>query len=176
MKEKKTNYQNIARKNIYLKNHQSFGHLNSVTCNCHVLKFSIQKLCKHEYDMFLFLMAWVFGGKKESEPVPDLFRAVLCGLWDASTCWQLTVLFCCCCCFLWIFFCLVCVCVCWHVYLFLLFILYAGLWRRWEVPVVLFLKVPHLTVLLASCLNEKREHHNGAANWPCGVSVTRPLM
>lgn len=50
-------------------------------------------------------------GKKESEPVPDLFRAVLCGLWDASTCWQLTVLFCCCCCFLWIFFCLVCVCV-----------------------------------------------------------------
>lgn len=111
MKEKKTNYQNIARKNIYLKNHQSFGHLNSVTCNCHVLKFSIQKLCKHEYDMFLFLMAWVFGGKKESEPVPDLFRAALCGLWDACTCWQLTVLFCCCCCFLWIFFCLVCVCV-----------------------------------------------------------------
>lgn len=62
------------------------------------------------------------------------------------------------------FFFVWCVCVCWHVYLFLLFILYAGLWRRWEVPVVLFLKVPHLTVLLASCLNEKREHHNGAAN------------
>lgn len=64
-RKKKTNYQNIARKNIYLKNHQSFGHLNSVTCNCHVLKFSIEKLCEHEYDMFLFLMAWVFGKKRK---------------------------------------------------------------------------------------------------------------
>lgn len=174
MKEKKTNYQNIARKNIYLKNHQSFGYLNSVTCNCHVLKFSIQKLCKHEYDMFLFLMAWVFGKKRKWT---STWFVSCCSVWSLG-CLHLLTAHCSVLLLLLFFvdFFLFGVCVCWHVYLFLLFILYAGLWRRWEVPVVLFLKVPHLTVLLASCLNEKREHHNGAANWPCGVSVTRPLM